>query len=63
MILRKGIMMAVDKAVEGIRDISQPVNGKKDITRVAAISANDSYVGELIAEAMEKVTSEGVIHR
>ncbi len=61
MILRKGIMMAVDKAVEGIRDISQPVDGKKDITRVAAISANDSYVGELIAEAMEKVTSEGVI--
>ena len=61
MILRKGIMMAVDKAVEGIRGIAQPVDGKKDITRVAAISANDSYIGELIAEAMEKVTSEGVI--
>ncbi|MGI6298593.1 MAG: chaperonin GroEL [Saccharofermentanales bacterium] len=61
MILRRGIMMAVDTAVEGIRKFAQPVDGKKDITRVAAISADDPVVGELIAEAMEKVTNEGVI--
>ena len=61
MILGKGITMAVDVAVAGISKHSKVVEGKKDITRVAAISANDSYIGELIADAMERVTSDGVI--
>ncbi len=61
MILRKGMAKAVDAAVEGIAEISRPVNGSEDISRVAAISANDDKIGELIAEAMDKVTSEGVI--
>lgn len=61
MILRKGIMMAVEEAVKHIQDSAKTISGKKDITRVAAISADDSYVGELIADAMEKVTSDGVI--
>ena len=61
MILRKGMAKAVDAAVEGISEISRPVNGPADISRVAAISANDDKIGELIAEAMEKVTAEGVI--
>ena len=61
MILRKGIMMAVETAVAGIAESSKKVAGKQDITRVASISANDSMIGELIADAMEKVTSDGVI--
>ena len=61
MILRKGMAKAVDAAVDGISEISRPVNGPADISRVAAISANDDKIGELIAEAMEKVTAEGVI--
>ncbi|MDD2392659.1 MAG: chaperonin GroEL [Eubacteriales bacterium] len=61
MILRKGITMAVDTAVEGIKQNSKPINGKQDIARVATISADDVTVGELIADAMEKVTNEGVI--
>ena len=61
MILRKGIMMAVEVAVSGIVEVSQPIKGKNDITRVASISANDEYIGSLIADAMEKVTNDGVI--
>ncbi|MHB8962120.1 MAG: chaperonin GroEL [Saccharofermentanales bacterium] len=61
MILRKGIMMAVETAVLGIKNLSKPIDGKHDIARVATISADDSNVGELIAAAMEKVTNEGVI--
>ena len=61
MILRKGIMMAVETAVKGIEKSAKDVSGKQDITRVASISANDSSIGELIADAMEKVTSDGVI--
>jgi chaperonin GroEL len=61
MILKKGIMMAVDAAVAGIAESSKKIDGKHDITRVAAIAANDSFIGELIADAMEKVTSDGVI--
>ena len=61
MILRKGIMMAVEEAVKGVQESAKKISGKKDITRVAAISADDSYVGELIADAMEKVTADGVI--
>lgn len=61
MILRKGIQMAVDKAVEEIKAQSKPVSGKHDIARVAAVSADDEQVGELIADAMEKVSNDGVI--
>ena len=61
MVLRKGIQKAVDKAVEGIAANSQKVNGSADIARVGTISAGDAYVGQLIADAMEKVTSDGVI--
>ena len=61
MILKKGIQKAVSAAVEGIQEVSQKIKGKKDIARVASISANDDDVGELIAEAMEKVSNDGVI--
>ncbi|MBE6063415.1 MAG: chaperonin GroEL [Clostridium butyricum] len=60
-LLRNGIKMAVDKAVEEIKKISKPVEGKEDIARVASISAADEEVGKLIADAMEKVGNEGVI--
>ncbi len=61
MILQKGIMMAVETAVIKIAESAKKIDGKHDITRVAAISANDTFIGELIADAMEKVTSDGVI--
>lgn len=61
MVLKKGIEKAVEAAVEGIKEISQKVKGKDDIARVATISAADDLIGNLIAEAMEKVTNEGVI--
>ena len=61
MILKKGISKAVEAAVESIKASSVPIRGSKDIARVAAVSANDEFIGQLIAEAMEKVTSEGVI--
>ncbi len=61
MILKKGIQKAVNAAVESIGEISQKVKGKEDIARVAAVSANDDDIGNLIAEAMEKVTNDGVI--
>lgn len=60
-LIRTGIRMAVDKAVEEIQKISKQVEGKEDIARVAAISAADEEVGKLIADAMEKVGNEGVI--
>ena len=60
-LLRNGIKMAVDKAVEEIKKISKQVEGKEDIARVASISAADEEVGKLIADAMEKVGNEGVI--
>lgn len=60
-LIRTGIKTAVDKAVEEIKNISQPVNGKEDIARVAAVSAADEEIGQLIADAMEKVGNEGVI--
>ncbi|MBE6052857.1 MAG: chaperonin GroEL [Clostridium sartagoforme] len=60
-LIRNGIKMAVDKAVDEIKKISKPVNGKEDIARVAAISASDEEVGKLISDAMEKVGNEGVI--
>ncbi len=61
MILRKGISKAVDKAVESLIKNSKKVNGSIDIARVGAISAGDEVTGQLIADAMEKVTSDGVI--
>ncbi|WP_177677525.1 chaperonin GroEL [Congzhengia minquanensis] len=61
MIVRKGIQKAVDAATDYILSASAKVNGKEDIARVAAISAADEKVGELIADAMEKVTHDGVI--
>ena len=61
MVIRKGISKAVDKAVESLVKNSKKVNGSVDIARVGAISAGDEVIGKLIADAMEKVTSDGVI--
>lgn len=61
MILRKGIQKAVDVVVEEIRKMSKKVRGKEDITYVASISAGDEEIGKLVADAMEKVTNDGVI--
>ncbi len=61
MILKKGLQKAVDVAVTGIKSNSQKIKGKEDIARVATISANDEVIGSLIADAMEKVTNDGVI--
>ena len=60
-ILRKGMKKATDCAVEAIAKMSQKVNGKNHIARVAAISAGDEAVGQLVADAMEKVSGDGVI--
>ena len=61
MIVRKGIQKAVDAAVAKLIENSRSVSGKHDIARVASVSAANEKIGELIAEAMEKVTSDGVI--
>ncbi len=61
MIVRKGMAKAVETAVEKIIANSKQIDGKNDIARVASVSAADDSVGELIADAMEKVTSDGVI--
>ncbi len=61
MVMRKGIEKAVKVAVDAIKEHSVPVNGSDDIARVGTISSGDESVGKLIAEAMEKVGSEGVI--
>ena len=61
MAMKRGIDKAVKSAVEELKTISVPVNGKDDIARVASISANNDEVGKLIAEAMEKVSKDGVI--
>ena len=61
MILRKGIFKAVDAAVAELKKQSKAVNGSADIARVGAISASDDTIGQLIADAMDKVTSDGVI--
>jgi len=60
-ILRRGMKDAADAAVEAIKTMSRPISGKKQIARVAAISAGDDKVGDMVAEAMEKVTGNGVI--
>jgi chaperonin GroEL len=61
MVLRKGIKKAVDAAVASLIASSKRANGKEDIARVGTISAGDEVIGQLIADAMEKVTSDGVI--
>ena len=61
MVLRKGMKKAIDRAVECLADISKPVSGSEDIARVGTISAGDEVIGTLIADAMEKVTADGVI--
>ena len=61
MIIKRGIQKAVDTAVSEIKKIAHPVTGSSDIARIATVSAADETVGKLIAEAMEKVTSDGVI--
>lgn len=61
MILRRGMKKATDIAVEAIAKMSRPIEGKEQIARVAAISAADEEVGQLVADAMEKVTNDGVI--
>ncbi len=61
MAIKRGMDKAVNVAVEGLKEISSDINGKEDIARVASISANNTEVGELIAEAMEKVSKDGVI--
>ncbi len=60
-ILRKGMKKATECAVEAIKSMSSKVNGKEQIARVAAISAGDDMVGEMVADAMEKVSGDGVI--
>ena len=60
-VLRKGMKKATDAAVEAIREMSQKVSGKEQIARVATVSSGDETVGQLVADAMEKVTGDGVI--
>ena len=60
-VLRKGMKKATEAAVEAIAKMSQPIEGKASIARVAAISAADDEVGEMVADAMEKVSNDGVI--
>ena len=60
-ILRKGMKKACDVAVDAISEMSQTINGKEQIARVASISAGDEIVGEMVADAMEKVSNNGVI--
>lgn len=60
-ILRKGMQKATECAVEAIKEMSSTINGKNQIAKVAAISAGDEHVGEMVAEAMEKVSTNGVI--
>ena len=60
-VLRKGMKKATDKAVEILASMSQPVNGKEQIARVAAVSSGNEEVGQMVADAMEKVSNDGVI--
>ena len=60
-IMRRGMKKATDAAVEAIKEMSKPINGRDQIARVAAISSSNEEVGDMIADAMEKVTGDGVI--
>lgn len=60
-ILRRGMQKATDAAVKALVDMSKPVSGRKQIARVAAVSSGDDEVGEMVANAMEKVSKDGVI--
>ena len=60
-VLRKGMKKATDKAVEAIASMSKPVEGKEQIAKVAAVSSGDEEVGKLVADAMEKVSKDGVM--
>ena len=60
-ILKKGMQKATDAAVDALVKMSKPVNGKEQIARVAAVSSGDDEVGEMVADAMEKVSKDGVI--
>ena len=59
--IKRGIDLAVLEAIKNLKNLSSPINGKEDITRVASISANSIEIGKLIADAMEKVSKDGVI--
>ena len=59
--IKRGMDKATDTAVKALKEISSPINGKEDIARVASISANNEEIGNLIADAMEKVSKDGVI--
>ncbi len=61
MVLKRGIEVATDAAVEGLKEISRPINGKQAIAQVASISAGDEAIGQLVSDAMEKVGKDGVI--
>ena len=61
MVMKKGIQKATAAAVEAVKAVSQPVSGAKDIARVGTISSGDEHIGNLISEAMEKVSQNGVI--
>ena len=61
MVMKKGIAKATAAAIEAIKENSKPVNGTEDIARVGAVSSGDETIGKLIAEAMEKVSHDGVI--
>jgi chaperonin GroEL len=61
MVLKRGVEAAVTAAVEGLRSLSQPINGKQAIAQVASISAGDEEIGKLISDAMETVGKDGVI--
>ena len=59
--IKRGMDKATNEVVKSLKEISSPINGKEDIARVASISANDNEIGNLIADAMEKVSKDGVI--
>ncbi|MBR6512536.1 MAG: chaperonin GroEL, partial [Clostridia bacterium] len=61
MVVKKGIQLAVDATVEAVKKNSKPVKNSADIARVATVSSGDEFIGNLIAEAMDKVTADGVI--
>ncbi len=61
MVMRKGMTKACDAAVQAIADMSQPISSREQVSRVAAISASSDEVGEMVADAMEKVSNDGVI--